>query len=214
MGKKNFYAVKSGRKTGIFKAWAECNENIKGFSGAVFKGFETLAEAEAYLKGGSAPGAAAVNSGDVPEKDCLVAYVDGSFNKKESIYSYGVVIIKPDENILEFSGIGQNAEAASEWNIAGELLGAMSAVKWASDNGYSGILIKHDYEGIARWANGEWQAKKYCSQNYVKFLSKYKGKITVDFEKVPAHSGVKYNEAADRLAKQAIEDHLNESAGE
>lgn len=49
-----FYAVRRGRKTGIFNSWAQCKAQIDGFSGAVYKSFTTLAEAEAYLAGGSA----------------------------------------------------------------------------------------------------------------------------------------------------------------
>ena len=38
MGK--YYAVKNGRQTGIFESWAECEEQVKGFSGAVYKSFK------------------------------------------------------------------------------------------------------------------------------------------------------------------------------
>lgn len=44
-----FYAVKSGRTTGIFESWDECNNSIKGFTGAVFKSFNSREEAEAFL---------------------------------------------------------------------------------------------------------------------------------------------------------------------
>ena len=47
--KKNFYAVKRGKVTGIFKSWAECKASVDGFSGAQYKGFVTLAEAEEYM---------------------------------------------------------------------------------------------------------------------------------------------------------------------
>lgn len=54
MGKKNFYAVKAGRTPGIYPSWAECEAQVKGHAGAMFKGFATRAEAEAFL-GGAAP---------------------------------------------------------------------------------------------------------------------------------------------------------------
>lgn len=43
------YAVKKGNKTGIFENWSECQAATKGFSGAEFKSFTTIEEAEAYL---------------------------------------------------------------------------------------------------------------------------------------------------------------------
>lgn len=49
MVKKNFYAVLVGRESGIFTSWEECSAQVTGYSGALFKGFSTVAEAESYL---------------------------------------------------------------------------------------------------------------------------------------------------------------------
>lgn len=46
-----FYAVARGRLTGIFLSWAECNSQIKGFSGALYKKFDTRIEAEDFIDG-------------------------------------------------------------------------------------------------------------------------------------------------------------------
>ncbi|AAK80502.1 ribonuclease HI [Clostridium acetobutylicum] len=51
MAKKNFYAVKEGRKTGIFKTWDECVQYVSGYPNAKYKGFVTREEAEVYLEG-------------------------------------------------------------------------------------------------------------------------------------------------------------------
>lgn len=50
--KKKYYVVWRGRKTGIFNTWAECEQQTKGFQGASFKSFPSLAEAEKAFKGG------------------------------------------------------------------------------------------------------------------------------------------------------------------
>lgn len=52
----SFYAVAKGKKTGIFRTWAECESQVKGFSGAIFKKFKTNDEAQNFinLKSGSA----------------------------------------------------------------------------------------------------------------------------------------------------------------
>lgn len=47
---KNFYAVKMGRKIGIFHTWEETEGYVKGYSGALYKGFKRRDEAEAWLK--------------------------------------------------------------------------------------------------------------------------------------------------------------------
>ena len=50
MAKKNFYAVRVGITPGIYKTWDECSKNTSKFPGAVFKGFESYEEAEAFIR--------------------------------------------------------------------------------------------------------------------------------------------------------------------
>lgn len=48
--KKNpFYAVRRGQTTGIFETWEECEQQVKGFTGASYKSFDSKAEAEEWL---------------------------------------------------------------------------------------------------------------------------------------------------------------------
>lgn len=51
MKKSKFYAVRRGRKTGIFHSWNQCNKQVHGYSNAEHKSFKTLEEANAYLNG-------------------------------------------------------------------------------------------------------------------------------------------------------------------
>ena len=47
MGKKQkFYVVWSGRTPGIYTTWADCEAQVKGTKGAVYKAFDTREEAE------------------------------------------------------------------------------------------------------------------------------------------------------------------------
>jgi ribonuclease HI len=46
MGKKKFYVVWQGHKTGIFSSWNVCKKNIDGFQGAQYKAFADKNEAE------------------------------------------------------------------------------------------------------------------------------------------------------------------------
>ena len=79
---KKFYAVKRGRKTGLFTVWAECAAQVKGFQGAVYKGFMTEEEARAWLGGANAraeqPRAAAeMAAPSAPDADYII-HTDGS----------------------------------------------------------------------------------------------------------------------------------------
>lgn len=45
----SYYAVARGRQVGIFKTWTECENQVKGFSGAIFKKFKTNEEAQNFI---------------------------------------------------------------------------------------------------------------------------------------------------------------------
>lgn len=44
-----YYAVKKGKKPGIYQTWDECKKQTNGFSGAKYKSFNSLSDAEDYL---------------------------------------------------------------------------------------------------------------------------------------------------------------------
>ena len=131
----------------------------------------------------------------------MIYYVDGSYDKRTRRYGYGVVVVNKDgEAVATISGGGIDTDGV--WNIAGELEAATRAIKYAKKTGDDKIVICYDYEGIRSWANGTWKAKKEVSQRYVQAVKESGLKIT--FEKVKSHSGVKYNELADRLAGEGV----------
>lgn len=132
----------------------------------------------------------------------LTVYVDGSYNKDTKAYGYGMVIIT-DTDTLSKNGCGVDIEGV--WNIAGEVTGAVKAIEYALENGYDELTICHDYEGIQKWADGEWRAKKKISSDYVKYVNDARQSgLVINFRWVKGHLGDPYNEQADRLAKQAI----------
>ena len=45
-----FYAVANGRKTGIFLNWIDCNNSVKGYPNAKYKKFNTIEQAETFIK--------------------------------------------------------------------------------------------------------------------------------------------------------------------
>lgn len=207
MAKKKIYAVKKGKTIGIFKSWEECKDSVDGYPGAEYKSFLTEEAANEYLVGTEKD---VLNITSEKREECLkdqiVAYVDGSFDEKIGKYAFGCVIITPSGEIIRESGNGDNPESIVLRNVTGEMLGAMFAVKWCDKNGYSAIKIYYDYMGIEKWTTGEWKAKNSLTQKYVEFMRESGRKLNISFKKITAHTGNKYNEEADKLAKAALAD--------
>ncbi|MBO5248973.1 MAG: ribonuclease H family protein [Clostridia bacterium] len=134
----------------------------------------------------------------------LVAFVDGSYDAKTKRYGYGCVLLTDDGREICENGWGDREEAVSSRNVAGELQATLTALRRAEEMGYKNIRICHDYNGIAAWFKGEWKANSFVAKQYVAATEAYRGVLNISFEKVAAHTGVKYNEMADRLAKDAL----------
>ena len=129
---------------------------------------------------------------------------DGSFDSDIGKYAFGCIIITPNGEIVRESGNGDNPDSIALRNVTGEMLGAMFAVKWCDKNGYSAIEICYDYLGIEKWATGEWKAKNSLTKKYADFMKENSDKLNISFKKIAAHTGNKYNEEADKLAKAAL----------
>ncbi len=136
--------------------------------------------------------------------DSLHIYVDGSYNKETGEYAYGMVVIKDDGTIEEYSDKFNDPELQSMWNVAGEIMGSCAAMQYAMDYEIPSISIYHDYEGIAKWPLGEWKTKKEGTKAYVSFYNEASKKVKIRFIKVTGHSGDKYNDLADKLARKAL----------
>lgn len=199
---KRFYAVKSGYKPGIYETWNECKEQVDGFSGAAYKGFSTRKEAEAFLGVMLEEGITQSKTLNAPIAEA-VAYVDGSYDDTIKAFAYGVVMFF-DEIEEHFSAKLTNSELIEMRNVAGEIKAAEKAMQFCVDHNIKSIDIYHDYEGIAKWCTGEWKANKVGTKAYKTFYDGIKSNLTVNFIKVKGHSGDKYNELADQLAKSAL----------
>ena len=232
---KKYYAVKKGMVPGIYLTWPDCKKNIEGFSGAVYKGFDSILEAEAFLEGACAGGngtgieetsvvTGIAKEGGGTEKrdrddsdagkteestwpegvvgDRAIAYVDGSYNAATKEYAYGAVIFHNGKEI-HFSKKFNDPELASMRNVAGEIEGSMCAMNYCLEHGIGSLDIYYDYEGIEKWCTGAWKANKEGTIAYQDFYRKASEQVEIRFVKVKGHSGDKYNDLADKLAKQA-----------
>ena len=200
---KKVYAVRKGRTTGLFMNWDDCKAQVDGFAGAEYKSFADPAEAMAYLglAGGQETAAEKFPEG-------VRAYVDGSYDSASGRFSCGVVIVETDSlgrsETAELNAAFDDAEAAQQRNVAGEIMGSRLAIDHCMANGIKAVEIYHDYEGIGAWADRRWKANNPLTQGYRDYVAEARKAINIKFVKVKAHAGNKYNELADRLAKKAL----------
>lgn len=209
---KFYYAVKNGRNPGIYNTWAECENEVKGFKEAKFKKFKTYEEATSFIEDNKnqfndgvirdEKTESIVEVDDIKDGE-VVAYVDGSFSIETMTYSYGMVIFTKEGKEV-FSGKDNDKDLADMRNVAGELRGAIEAMKLSISKGKNTLYLHYDYMGIEEWAKGNWKTNKAGTKAYKEFYDSIKDKLDVVFIKVLAHSGVEYNEEADTLAKKEL----------
>lgn len=191
---RKYYAVKKGYNPGVYSTWKDCQSQVSGFSNALFKVFESYEDAEKYMENDDVV--------KIPETEAI-AYVDGSCSQSENIFSYGVVIFwKGEEH--HFCKRYVDSPLFEMRNVAGEIKGAQRAMRYCLNHGIKSITIYHDYEGISRWCTGDWEAKKDGTKKYRDYYNKASKTVDIYFVKVKGHSGDKYNDLADKLAKKGL----------
>lgn len=210
MAAKKFYAVKTGKITGVFKSWDECKASVHGYPGAEYKGFATLQEANEYLGRPCAEEEFSYEKSSEEEPSYevlpgrLLTYVDGSYDDSLKKYAFGCVFLLAGGEIRLAYGNGDNPQSLQHRNVTGEMLGAMYAVRTAMANGFREVELCYDYEGIEKWVTGSWRSRTELTQKYADAMRKWGKSIKIFFTKVAAHSNVEYNELADRTAKRGL----------
>ncbi len=199
-----YYAVRKGRANGVFFSWEECRAQVEGISGAEYKSFNSIKEAEAYVKGEENKPEKNSKPEEIPYKEnTAIAYVDGSYSPATHEFSCGAVLFY-ERSKKVFSKKYSDPEMSDMRNVAGEIMGAVSVISYALEHNIAALEIHHDYEGIAKWATGEWKANKTGTKTYAGLCREAKQRLELSFVKVKSHSGDRYNDEADKLAKEAL----------
>ena len=199
MMSNKYYAVRKGLNPGLYTTWDECKAQVNGYPKAEYKSFKTEEEALDYLGAKNKVSDKAF----IAASNEAIAYVDGSYRDDTKEFSYGIVFFYDKEEIHMCKKL-TDPELASMRNVAGEIKASEEAIRYALELGCKKITIYHDYEGIAKWPTGEWKANKKGTIAYKLFYMQASLNIDINFVKVTGHSGDKYNEMADQLAKKAL----------
>lgn len=223
-----YYAVRVGKEPGIYNDWSEVQPLVSGFKGAIYKKFDTLEEAQAFMGEVSEenPMETSVTNSALSEVDVLAdarkgivhIFVDGSQisqgSKRKNLQPlYGVVLLQNNPlldgshelistmitgSVKEFEGV---EDVTMSNQIAGELYSALRAVKLAIQMKMKEVYIYYDYAGIEQWALGSWDTKNELSQSYQRQMTELMKHIKVNFVKTKGHNDVIYNEVVDMVAK-------------
>ena len=192
-----YYSVFKGFIIGIYKSWKECEKQVKGYKGAIYKKFKSENEANFFLKNGLVKD---------EENNVMKVYTDGSCinnGKKGSKGGIGVYFGENDErNVsksLRLEKVTNNIAELSALNEALDIL----------DNNEEDIIVYTDSkyvilcctsygekQNISNWRN------EIPNKNLVRVVyEKLKRKKNISLEYVRGHNNNYGNEMADKLAK-------------
>ncbi len=213
MAKGKYYAVAVGRKPGIYTDWATAEQQVKGFAGAVYKGFADRAEAENWLTAPTYNSAknkvrsprAALPASVQPSDGEIVIYTDGGSINNPGPGGYGAVICADGEQ-REISGgfrLTTNNRMEMTACIAAlrEVAGSGKPVRVFSDSSY---LVNGISKGWAKkWRDNGWRkadrAPAINADLWAELLDLLAGqKVTLNW--VKGHAGNPLNERCDQLA--------------
>ncbi|MDQ6967754.1 MAG: ribonuclease H family protein [Mariprofundaceae bacterium] len=225
---KKFYVVWQGRETGIFNDWSTCKKHIDGFSGARYKSFKSLAEAEAAFAGQAIASVGRVKKrvSNQTVKTYTVAeiavmkvdtkiFTDGGCEPNPGKAGSGVAIYRNDRIIELWYGLF-NPNGTNNTAELNALHQAMIMAKTELKNGQSVAIFcdsKYSIQCITQWAIN-WQKKGWKKQGgEIKNLALIKEmfalhqalKANIKVLHVNGHVGVEGNELADRMSIVAIE---------
>jgi len=205
MAGKKYYVVWNGRKPGIYRTWAECEKQTKGFKGAAFKSYQSLEEAEkAFNQGGSFGQKAAKGSSSKKQANTSLEAIDensisvdaacsgnpglmeyrGVHTKTgEVLFHYGPVF--GTNNIGEFLGIVHALSLLQKQKKNTTIYSdSMTALSWVRNKKANTTLVR-DKRTEELWQLIE-RAEKWLKENaYTNKLLKWDtnkyGEIKADF---------------------------------
>jgi ribonuclease HI len=216
MAKKKYYAVVSGLQPGIYDNWPAAQAQVKGYPGAVFKGFATEPDAKDWLQNPvAASPSAKAKKRDVggvasvsPKIGEVTIYTDGGSINNPGPGGYGAVLIYGDE-YEELTG-GFRLTTNNRMELMG-CIAALQNLPWPhkaitlySDSSY---VVNGISKGWARnWRKNGWiksDKKPAVNSDLWELLLDLVEKLRITFRWVKGHAGNPMNERCDKLAVAA-----------
>jgi ATP-dependent DNA helicase PIF1 len=161
-----YYAVKVGKRTGIFHDWDEVKNLVIGYPGAKHKSFKTEQAAIEYL---SKSDLECENVQESCAVKPLIAYTRGCYNKHhKDLTSYAVVLIAPDsEEPITLTDIVKPNKEIKDGNSYGEMFGVLKTLEFARNHAFTHVAIHHSHDGMKGWFhNGTWNVKCEDAKHY------------------------------------------------
>lgn len=196
-----YYAVVSGRKPGIYNDWPTAEGQVKAFPGAIFKSFRTKTEAEQFLQKSTAivtekDSPAVIHT--LPLIDKTIIYTDGSYSN--SSCGFGVVVITTKGDKITARGrvpLPPSNNVAELYSIYVALSLVRGDAIIYSDSQYA-IACLTTY--VHDWMKNGWAG--VANRNIIEGTFSLMKDRNIIFQHVQAHTGIQYNEEADRLAEE------------
>ena len=195
-----YYSVFKGFNKGIYRSWKECEREVKGYKGAIYKKFKLEIEAIEFLNNGRLKD---------DKSDFLKVYTDGSCinnGKEGSKGGIGIYFGDGDSrNVskrLEYDKVTNNVAELSALNEALDIL-----VEYDSD---TIIYTDSKYVILCCTSYGRKQSVKNWiddipNKNLVKLVyNKFISKENIRLEYVRGHNNCYGNDMADKLAREGI----------
>ncbi|KAL3661970.1 hypothetical protein V7S43_012777 [Phytophthora oleae] len=215
-----WYAVAKGRKTGVFRTWAEAKKQVENLFSASFKKFATKEEAEAFVNQHATATKTQDGNPDPKDPSMLVAFCDGSAlenGRRKCRAGYACIFPhNEDWNVAK-----QLVEERATNNRA-EYMAALEAMKRANLENPDGsqmlyifsdsmLLIRSMTEWVGNWQRKNWTKSDGApvqNADLLKLLLAEKGDRRIRWTHVKAHTGKKdwkskWNDVADNAARNA-----------
>lgn len=209
-----FYAVYHGEEPGVYETWADCQKQVAGFKGAIYKSFADRQSAQYFSQWGEIP----TNFDPLGEHaETLVIYTDGSFMKSTGHAGMGIVF-------PQFPRLNKSLpfETPPLTNQRAEVQAITEAIKTATEAdlmvAYECILIYTDSmyaincfdTFIPTWNLNGWVTRDETEVKNQDVLRPFyrtlkECPIPVELKHVLGHNAERYNEDADRLARLAAQ---------
>lgn len=126
------------------------------------------------------------------------AWVDGSY--LQGRVGYGAVVLQDGEVVAELFGEVTDPVAIQSRQVGGELRAVMEAVRWCRRNGVQEMAVFFDFLNLEKWAIGAYKTNNDMTKAYKAYMDR--SPVRIVWNKVESHTGVEWNDYADRLAKR------------